>query len=433
MNAITRCPTCATKFKVTPEQLRVSEGWVRCGRCNSIFDAQSHLEAGATQAPSPARTAPGFEHPADAGPLDWRAYHADALSERPTERWLKELSETFSPTASPAPESRLPAADADDVAPEPSASPDAADSFEQELQRWQAQRAREAQTAASAPPQALPPITTAPTSPDAPDRAAAPLHMAAPDTGVTLRKASADTAGASAPAPASIAPVAAASTLGAHDEKAAVRSDRAAPRSAPQPQQDATAAPPQDPDDAGTDAAKALRFVREAERKAFWRRPAVRAVLWLAAFVLLALLTLQLVVQQRDRIAARSPAWQARMQALCERLQCRITPLQQLDQLVLDGSTFQVEGPGLFTLSWSVRNRSDLWLQTPSLMLSLRDAQGQTLLRRSFDVTQLQGPAMLAPGAAWQGRQALQVTVQPQAIAGYQLTIFYPDPTDSPH
>ena len=43
MSLITRCPSCETLFKVVPDQLRVSEGWVRCGQCNDIFDAALHL------------------------------------------------------------------------------------------------------------------------------------------------------------------------------------------------------------------------------------------------------------------------------------------------------------------------------------------------------------------------------------------------------
>lgn len=30
-------------FKVVPDQLRISEGWVRCGQCDEIFDASLHL------------------------------------------------------------------------------------------------------------------------------------------------------------------------------------------------------------------------------------------------------------------------------------------------------------------------------------------------------------------------------------------------------
>ena len=44
MSLITRCPTCKTLFKVVPDQLRISEGWVRCGQCDAIFDASLHLQ-----------------------------------------------------------------------------------------------------------------------------------------------------------------------------------------------------------------------------------------------------------------------------------------------------------------------------------------------------------------------------------------------------
>ena len=43
MSLITRCPACQTLFKVVPDQLRISEGWVRCGQCGEAFDASLHL------------------------------------------------------------------------------------------------------------------------------------------------------------------------------------------------------------------------------------------------------------------------------------------------------------------------------------------------------------------------------------------------------
>jgi predicted Zn finger-like uncharacterized protein len=43
MSLITRCPACGTMFKVVPDQLRISEGWVRCGHCAEVFDAAAHL------------------------------------------------------------------------------------------------------------------------------------------------------------------------------------------------------------------------------------------------------------------------------------------------------------------------------------------------------------------------------------------------------
>jgi predicted Zn finger-like uncharacterized protein len=39
----TRCTACGTTFRVVPDQLRVSGGWVRCGRCSEVFNALEEL------------------------------------------------------------------------------------------------------------------------------------------------------------------------------------------------------------------------------------------------------------------------------------------------------------------------------------------------------------------------------------------------------
>lgn len=39
MTLAARCPSCGTVFRVVQDQLRVSEGWVRCGRCAEVFNA----------------------------------------------------------------------------------------------------------------------------------------------------------------------------------------------------------------------------------------------------------------------------------------------------------------------------------------------------------------------------------------------------------
>lgn len=39
MNLTARCPACQTSYRVLPDQLRISDGWVRCGQCGEVFDA----------------------------------------------------------------------------------------------------------------------------------------------------------------------------------------------------------------------------------------------------------------------------------------------------------------------------------------------------------------------------------------------------------
>lgn len=41
---ITTCPGCRTAFRVTQEQLAAREGRVRCGKCETIFDAREVLQ-----------------------------------------------------------------------------------------------------------------------------------------------------------------------------------------------------------------------------------------------------------------------------------------------------------------------------------------------------------------------------------------------------
>lgn len=83
MTGVTRCPACRTAFRVTPAQLGAHGGRVRCGRCDTVFDAWTFLavlpEAKAPDAaepPEPPPTALPRDMPADvrdAGPAPGEA------------------------------------------------------------------------------------------------------------------------------------------------------------------------------------------------------------------------------------------------------------------------------------------------------------------------------------------------------------------------
>lgn len=53
---LTRCPTCSTTFRVTPEQLKARQGRVRCGACQSVFNALDTLVETAIVPPTPIPT-----------------------------------------------------------------------------------------------------------------------------------------------------------------------------------------------------------------------------------------------------------------------------------------------------------------------------------------------------------------------------------------
>jgi predicted Zn finger-like uncharacterized protein len=66
----TRCPSCQTHFRVSREQLQASSGQVRCGRCQSVFDAFATLSAqpptARTRGASESAPAPVADTPAPA-------------------------------------------------------------------------------------------------------------------------------------------------------------------------------------------------------------------------------------------------------------------------------------------------------------------------------------------------------------------------------
>lgn len=101
---LTRCPHCQTAFRVTPEQLKVRQGRVRCGECRAVFDALDSLAdetpALATPAPEPAGATAEDAFPADRFEL----VEADEAVEPPAALELPEPLETREPVASATPD-----------------------------------------------------------------------------------------------------------------------------------------------------------------------------------------------------------------------------------------------------------------------------------------------------------------------------------------
>jgi predicted Zn finger-like uncharacterized protein len=72
MSLATRCTSCGTIFRVVQDQLKVSEGWVRCGRCQEVFNALQNLFDLDRESPPPWPPAPAQPQAAsdDAGAWD---------------------------------------------------------------------------------------------------------------------------------------------------------------------------------------------------------------------------------------------------------------------------------------------------------------------------------------------------------------------------
>lgn len=82
-DTVTQCPNCETSFRVSPEQLEVADGRVRCGQCMHVFTALDH----ASHPQQSSAVSSGFG--ADgAEPDPWRG-----VSEEPVEAVQAELKQ----------------------------------------------------------------------------------------------------------------------------------------------------------------------------------------------------------------------------------------------------------------------------------------------------------------------------------------------------
>jgi predicted Zn finger-like uncharacterized protein len=75
----TRCPGCRTVFRVTPAQLALREGQVRCGHCRTVFDGAANLINVLRTSPAPSAADEGT------GPLTVTLRVAHALEPAPPE------------------------------------------------------------------------------------------------------------------------------------------------------------------------------------------------------------------------------------------------------------------------------------------------------------------------------------------------------------
>lgn len=354
MSLITRCPTCETMFKVVPDQLRVSEGWVRCGQCAEIFDATQNMVPSAesdtaaasavspAQTPAPPPTALREPRPAPAS--------KQSFFVRPAEP----------PTPTPPPEPpRAPAAAT--AAPEPWPATASDDT------RWIDSPVTDPATVfLGQEPEPEP--RTQPLTPEA-----APVDVPLPD-----------------------------STSAQPSSKA----DHAVKRDEP-----------------------SVTFMRDSEKPSIWRRPAVR---WSLAFVVLALLALlivQVVRMERDRIAAVEPATRPMLQAMCNLTGCILAPLRQIESIVIDSSSFSRVRGDDYRLGFALRNTAPIAIAMPSIELSLTDPQDQAVIRRVIQPAEFgSGALTLAKASVWSGSLALSVRpgTHTDRIAGYRLLAFYP-------
>jgi predicted Zn finger-like uncharacterized protein len=319
MSLITRCPACETLFRVVPDQLRMSDGWVRCGQCAEIFDASLHLQPLPIVEPPPqVETAleEEEEEEEEEGTLfDSVQFHERELAEATAlERMVPEAPADLSPIPLlPDAGQELPNFEPDD------ASEDALDSVAD---------------VDSLLLQTMPPETLA-----------------------------------------------------------------------------------------------SVSFMLGDGPPSVWRKTWVRVALAGACLVLVTGLALQFIVYERDRIAAMVPGARPALLALCGVLGCEVSPLRQIESMVIESSSFTKIRNDVYRLNFTVKNSAALELEVPALELTLTDSQDQATLRRVILPAELgRGSKPLAPGSEWAGSLTIGVgaNASPDRITGYRLLVFYP-------
>ncbi len=311
MSLITRCPACMTMFKVVPDQLRISEGWVRCGQCDEVFDASVHMQAftDAIDAPPPP--------PADA----------------------HEVSEAHSPIA-PVEEAIHRQAEPPKIEP----TLDDSREFESSHATVHTQRSSDETIVGETFIEELA-MGDAPSQTELVDEVHQPSFMR-------------------------------------------LQSSVSKPRK-------------------------------------LW----VSASLYLTALLLSAGLIFQALLHERDRIAAQAPEIKPVLELMCEWVQCKVSPLRQIESIVMDSSSFNKLSADVYQLNFTLKNTAPMALALPSIEISLTDAQDQSLIRRVIGADVLGFKSdHLAPTSESSASLTLSVSKQEgvDRVAGYRILAFYP-------
>ncbi|MEY4268700.1 MAG: hypothetical protein RIS90_3235 [Pseudomonadota bacterium] len=171
-----------------------------------------------------------------------------------------------------------------------------------------------------------------------------------------------------------------------------------------------------------------LSFVRPVRTEAVEEQPVLLAALASLAFTLLLVLLLQIVLHERNTLAAAQPGLTTLLSRLCQPLNCTVSPVQKIEAVVIDSSSFSRVQDVNFRLAVVLKNTAPVAVAAPAIELTLTDAQDQTLLRRVILPDELQGTAdALAPEVEWSA--AVNAVLSPEiatAVAGYRMVAFYP-------
>jgi predicted Zn finger-like uncharacterized protein len=433
MSFTTRCPACATMFRVVPDQLKISDGWVRCGHCSDVFDATLYLEPwtppeaqGEADLPQGFPTSAPVETPVAAENLQLPEQGATFLdAAQPMVESLGDADEAHTiPAELPVAQAPPPRPPSAVTQPLPPADPSLSELVREDIlieeaaDDWDSLVASDSGDTGSG---SLPENRQLPPDPE---------FAEAGDFHDELKRFAAGTRGEpvqtveSEEAESERAPV-----LPAEIENKGIEAEQKSPAGTAEPRLPEHV---DEPDEPGSDQAdfpnNEPEFVRQARQRAFWQSPIMRALLSLLALVLLAALAGQWALHERDRLAARFPESVPLLTRACELLGCEVGAVHNIDAILIDSSTLARKLGNFYSFDLVLKNNAPLALAVPALELSLTDTRDVVISRRVFLPDELPGVPPLLPAngsVSVSLRLALNVG-EDQPMAGYRALVFYP-------
>jgi predicted Zn finger-like uncharacterized protein len=390
MSLLTRCPACTTLYKVVPDQLRISQGWVKCGQCGEIFDASQHLmevslesENLIVDSSSESASVP----PAESNDIDQPTLDGDLQTEQPAQAEQKEPQSGDLPV----------------VVPEP----DPASSSEL--------------TTESVPePQVEPVMSSEPVS------AVSLTAGLGSETELVGGQSREDTV----PVP----------PEGASNNFANIESEDLSPQTDVDAQPDQMPAQQQSADSGLTPGQEVqateplatstpLSFMRDDDQTSVRHHPLAQFALVSLAGLLTLALGAQWIYQDHDRLAAAQPRWKPALDAICNPLRCSVKSWQQIESIAIDAVAFSKLGGDRYRLSFTLKNAASVMLAWPSVELTLTDMQDHVAVRRVL-LPYEQAAASDHLAASSELPVVVNLRITPQAsdapFVGYRLLAFYP-------
>ena len=150
-------------------------------------------------------------------------------------------------------------------------------------------------------------------------------------------------------------------------------------------------------------------------------------VRWVLSASLVLVLLGQLVLHQRNPLAAEFPLAAAWVQSACG--DSDACSLRDIEPIAIAESSFEAIDSRHFKLSAALTNRSVLRLEAPSLALALTDSADRVLARKSFAPAQWGAQARsLNSQATWPVALWIEFDLPADSapVVGYRLTAFYP-------